>query len=227
MIVLYKNNGSPPARATMMLLHILGIEYEGHDINPIVRDQDTPEMTKKNPMRTIPFIDDDGFCLGDSHAIMLYLIDKYGKPEHSHLYPADKQKRATINQRLFFDTGVLFPRLRSVMALTYGGKLTELSKSMKHNIEDGYRILETYLGDTLFLADDIITLADISVITTISSLHGLQPIEGKWYPKLKQWYENMYRQEICRKINQPGAEYHVSSMKALMKHNKENQNSKL
>lgn len=46
MLVLYKNDGSPPARATIMLLHILGIEYEGHDINPVVRDQDTPEMTK-------------------------------------------------------------------------------------------------------------------------------------------------------------------------------------
>ena len=50
---------------------------------------------------------------------------------------------------------------------------------MIRNIEDGYRILEAYLCDTLFLADDVITLADISVITTISSLHGLHPIEGE------------------------------------------------
>lgn len=47
------------------------------------------------------------------------------------------------------------------------------------------------------------------------------------YPKLKQWFENMSRQEICKKINQPGAEDHVSGLKALMKHNKENQKSKL
>lgn len=48
MLVLYKNDSSPPARATIMLLHLLGIEYKGHDMNPVMRDQDTPEMTKVN-----------------------------------------------------------------------------------------------------------------------------------------------------------------------------------
>lgn len=46
MLTLYKNNASPPARATMMLLHILGIDYKEYDINPILRDQDTPKMSK-------------------------------------------------------------------------------------------------------------------------------------------------------------------------------------
>lgn len=42
----------------------------------------------------------------------MYLADKYGK--NDMYYPRDINKRALVNQRLFFDCGILFPRLRSV-----------------------------------------------------------------------------------------------------------------
>ncbi|XP_069360309.1 glutathione S-transferase 1-like isoform X2 [Maniola hyperantus] len=226
-LTLYKTDASPPARAVMMVADILGVKYDSYDINPVMREQDTPEMTQKNPMRTVPYMEEDGFCLADSHAIMLYLFDKYGTAEHSRLYPTDKRKRATINQRLFFDCGVLFQRLRSVMALTYTGRLTELSKSMIRNIDDAYRMLEAYLSDTLYLADEVVTLADISVITTMSTLHGLLPIDEKKFPKLNQWYNNMSKLELCERINQPGAEVHVASLKAFMEMNRSKLNSKL
>ncbi|XP_050350082.1 glutathione S-transferase 1-like [Nymphalis io] len=224
---IYKVDASPPARAVLMVADLLDIKYNACDINPLLREQDTPDMTKKNPMRTVPFIEEDGFYLGDSHAIILYLFDKYGKPEHSYLYPTDKQKRATINQRLFFDCGILFPYLRAVMAPTYTGRLTELSRSMVRNIENGYRMLEAYLSNSTYLADDVITLADLSVITTMSTLHGLLPIDSKKYPKLMNWFEKMSEKEICKRINQPGADQHVAGLKAFMENNKLNQKSKL
>lgn len=46
---------------------------------------------------------------------MPYLIEKYGTPEHLSLYPKNIETRATIHQRLLFDCGILFPRLRAVM----------------------------------------------------------------------------------------------------------------
>ncbi|XP_061379594.1 glutathione S-transferase 1-like isoform X2 [Danaus plexippus] len=171
--ILYKTDASPPARAVMMVAEILGVQYSNCEINPVLREQDTPEMTAKNPLRTIPYIEDDGFCLGDSHAIILYLFDKYAKPEHDHLYPSNVKIRAKINQILFFDCGVLFARLRSVMAPTYMGRLSELSQSMKRNIEDAYRIIEAYLSNTLYIADNNVTLADYSVLATMSSLHDI------------------------------------------------------
>lgn len=44
-----------------------------------------------------------------SHAILGYLVNQYGKDDS--LYPKEPKKRAVIDQRLHFDTGVLFPRL--------------------------------------------------------------------------------------------------------------------
>nr|UEN71119.1 glutathione S transferase-E5 [Glyphodes pyloalis] len=226
--ILYKNDQSPPARSVNMLIHLMGLDFvEPRLINPILREQDTPEMKKLNPMRTVPFIDEGDFSLGDSHAIVLYLLDKYGTAEHEYLYPKDKRKRATINQRLFFDCGVVFQRLRAVMAPTYQGRMTEMTKEVLSGIRNAYGILEAYLSETKYLADDVMTVADVCTISTMSSLDGLHPVDEKRYPKLKQWLTTMYSKDFVKQANEPGCKDHVDYLFILMEHNKQNQKSKL
>ncbi|KAM3961683.1 LOW QUALITY PROTEIN: glutathione S-transferase 1-like [Aphomia sociella] len=225
--ILYKTDASPPARTVLMTIYILDIKnIELRELNPVLREQDVPELKKKNPMRSVPIFDEGDFCLADSHAIVLYLLEKYGKPEHSYLYPKDMRIRATINHRLFFDCGILFPRLRSIMAPTYGGKLTEISKNMIRNLLDAYEMLEMYLSDSKYIAADHMTIADISILTTVSSLHGLHPIDEQRFPKLKQWLSTMNEKD-CKKINEPGSKLHVDGLKILMDYNKTNKESKL
>lgn len=55
---------------------------------------------------------DGGAIVNDSHAIMIYLVTKYGKD--GNLYPKDLAKQAKVNAALCFDCGVLFARLRFV-----------------------------------------------------------------------------------------------------------------
>lgn len=54
----------------------------------------------------MPTLVDNGKVLWDSHAISTYLIGKYAKDDS--LYPKDLYQRALIDQRLYFDCGVLF-----------------------------------------------------------------------------------------------------------------------
>ena len=42
----------------------------------------------------------------------MYLADAYGTDEA--WYPKDHKIRALVNQKLFFDTTVLFPRLKNI-----------------------------------------------------------------------------------------------------------------
>ena len=65
-----------------------------------------------NPQHTIPTLDDNGAVIWDSHAICTYLVSKYGKDDS--LYPKDLLVRAKVDQRLHFDTGILFARLRNL-----------------------------------------------------------------------------------------------------------------
>lgn len=61
-----------------------------------------------NPQHTVPtLVDDDGFTLWDSHAIMIYFMEKYATDDT--LYPKDLKRRAMIHQRFHFDSAVVWP----------------------------------------------------------------------------------------------------------------------
>ena len=62
----------------------------------------------------MPVIDDDGYILWESRAIMQYLCNQYA-PD-STLYPRDPEKRATVDRLLNFDLKTLS---HAVMAVHY------------------------------------------------------------------------------------------------------------
>jgi len=100
-----------------MLIKALNIEVKLIDVNIRKGEHLTPEFRMINPQHTIPtLVEDDGFILVDSHAIMGYLVDKYGKDDS--LYPRDLRKRATVNHRLHFECGILLPRNRALFRPT-------------------------------------------------------------------------------------------------------------
>jgi glutathione S-transferase len=70
----------------------------------------TEDFLKLNPQHTIPVLVDEGNGIWDSHAINVYLVEKYG--QNDVLYPKDHLIRAKINAALHFESGVLFARTR-------------------------------------------------------------------------------------------------------------------
>lgn len=68
---------------------------------------------KINPQHTIPTLVDGDFVIWDSHAITAYLVEKYATDDS--LYPKDLIKRTLVNQRLHFDSGILFPRVHDLV----------------------------------------------------------------------------------------------------------------
>lgn len=79
-----------------------------------------------NPLHTIPVLDDGGKIIRDSHAIIPYLADKYGK--NDSLYPKDHYRRAIINQKLHFDSGSVAMLLPPVLVIVFISSLFESLK---------------------------------------------------------------------------------------------------
>lgn len=59
-----------------------------------------------NPQKEIPVLDDDGFLLSESIAIMQYLCDQYAA--ENPIYPKEAKQRALVNHRLCFNAAFYY-----------------------------------------------------------------------------------------------------------------------
>ncbi|XP_026729227.1 glutathione S-transferase 1-like [Trichoplusia ni] len=201
-IIIHKTAVSPPARATLMLTKILGLNVETREVQLPTREQFKPAYLMKNPMHTVPLLEDGGFVLADSHAIMTYLTSKYGGTKQE-LYPKDVAARAIVDQRLYFDASILFPHLRSVINKVVKSRAPGLTTEQIADIEESYYIADKYLEATRYVAGDVLSLADISCVATISSLNSIIEIDEK-YVKLREWWALLQKEDWYQKENEPG-----------------------
>lgn len=111
-LILYTDDSCPPCIAVQMTAKHVGINFEKRHLNLVGWDHLKLDFLKVNPLHSVPTLVDDGNIFWDSHAIMPYLVTKYGSGEAKSLYPDDLVLRTKIQQCLYFDTGMLFSRLR-------------------------------------------------------------------------------------------------------------------
>lgn len=107
-IDLYSMGLSAPCRAVSMTAKMIGVELNIKITNLMAGDHMKTEFLAMNPQHNIPTIDDNGFYLNESKAICAYLVNSYAKDDT--LYPKDPKVRALVDQRLYFDMGVLYRR---------------------------------------------------------------------------------------------------------------------
>src|ERR1043166_3050332 len=96
-IKLYNSKVSPYARKVRLLPTERGLPLEKIDVDFQNGDQGKPEYLAMNPNGKVPVIDDDGFVLWESIAILKYLAGKAGR-----LLPADARTRAETDQWMFW-----------------------------------------------------------------------------------------------------------------------------
>ncbi|CAH0401615.1 unnamed protein product [Chilo suppressalis] len=80
-LLLYGSNESPPIRATLMLIEILGIQVQFKEVYLPTRDHYKQEYLEKKPLHTIPMLEDDDYRIVDRHAILPYLWKSKGLTE--------------------------------------------------------------------------------------------------------------------------------------------------
>lgn len=142
-----------------------------------------------NPEHSIPTITDGEFCLWESSVIMSYLANKYGKEEQvDTLYPKDPQTRARVDQKLYFATVMLNQRFPEYYYPQIMNKSPADPKQFK-KIEDAFELFNTSLEGQKFAIGNKITLADLSLVSSVSTFEAMQfPLEK--YPNVERWFKD-------------------------------------
>uniref|UniRef100_T1DNV1 glutathione transferase n=1 Tax=Anopheles aquasalis TaxID=42839 RepID=T1DNV1_ANOAQ len=190
-IKLYTTRRTPAGRAVELTAKLLGLELDIQYMDLTKKEHLTPEFLKMNPMHTVPTVNDNGVPLFDSHAIIIYLVSKYGKDDT--LYPKDLVQQAHVNAMLHFESGVLFARLRGILEPVFYWGQTEIPQEKLDSIQKAYELLEGTLstGGTDYLVGSSITLADVSVSTSLTTLNALFPVDAAKYPSVVAYLKRL------------------------------------
>merc|ERR1711971_62441 len=90
---------SQPCRALYIFLKLNKIPYEPKEVALRKGEHRQEEYSKLNPFQRVPVIDDDGFVLTESCAILKYLAAKHNVAEH--WYPKQNlQAQARVDEYL-------------------------------------------------------------------------------------------------------------------------------
>lgn len=109
-LVLYHAPFSPFSRSVLLLIRYLKIDVDIKVLNLMEKEQFDPEFVKINPQHTVPTINDNGFNLWESRAILTYLMESRAPLT----MPTSPKEKAILNQRLYYELGVLTQKLIAI-----------------------------------------------------------------------------------------------------------------
>ncbi|XP_062133489.1 glutathione S-transferase 1 [Drosophila sulfurigaster albostrigata] len=213
--VLYYAPRSPPCRAVLLTAAALNIELDLRTVNVKAGEHLTPEFLLLNPQHTIPVLDDNGTAVSDSHVICSYLADKYAGANDS-LYPKDPVKRRTVDARLFYDCGHLFPRVRFIVEPVIYFGVAEVPEDRITYMQKAYDGLEHCLTTAPYLAGSELTIADLCSVSSVSTAAAFAPIDAEKYPKLSEWLQRLQALPYYKENNQEGLDMLVNLAKGLL-----------
>jgi len=181
---------SPRAFKVLFAAHHLGIEHEMVFVDFAKQGQKTPGFTALNPNQRMPVLEDDGFVLWESNAIVQYLASL--RPQ-SGLLQSDLKARMTAVKWQFWETAHFDPACAIFMFERIVKPLFGRGETSTQEIERGEElmarlcpVLDSALQTSRYVAGDTLTVADISLgATLVSADQAKMPIEP--YRGIQRW----------------------------------------
>lgn len=183
---------APPTFRTLFAANYLGLDYTFEFVDLVKGEQHAPKIATLSPHHRVPILEDDGYVLWESNAILQYLAAK--KPESGLLPTHDVKAGLDVIRWQFWDSAhwgpacAIFIFEYLVKPLIGAGEpsAAEISRgtTLLSRCAD---VLEHELGKHRFVAEDQLTLADFTIGSSMVIAEPARyPLEA--YPAIRRWH---------------------------------------
>lgn len=200
MLVIWGRDNSVNVQKPLWCLEELGVPYVRKDAGGAFGIVDTPEYRALNPNGLVPTMDEDGFVLWESNAIVRYLAAKFSA---GGLWPVDLRVRAEADRWMEWQNTTLWPALRPVfwnlIRTPVAQRDPDEMEASRLKTAKVLGILDAHLATRAFVAGDTFTMGDIPVGCGVWRWMAL-PIERPPLPNLQRWFDALAQRPAFAKV---------------------------
>lgn len=183
-------------------LEEVGLPYRFHALDQTAGDLDSESFARLSPFHQIPVIEDDGFVIAESVAILLYVAEKAGR-----LIPNDAQGRTVVTQWCLAAVSTIGPTLQSIDLI----EIFDETRTATHVLEETRKLndrwfghLDRRLADREWIALPEFTVADIAMGSILRSTRKSGLMDP--YPHIKSYFERCHARPAWQRTLELAAE---------------------
>ena len=158
-IKLYRTPKSGHCHRAELMLAFLGLPYETIDLDLANGAHKAPEFLKISPFGLVPAIDDGGYTLADSNAILIYLVQTYAKG--SSWLPTDPKQAAEVQRWLTVAADNIYAGPCAARLVKVFGTSHDHAAAVA-KAHDLLKVIDAHLDGRDWLATNKITIADVA-----------------------------------------------------------------
>jgi len=182
---------SPRATKVIALANHLGLDCDLRLVDLFKGEQHRPEFAGLNPNERMPVLEDDGFVLWESNAILHYLASK--KPQ-SGLWPSDARDQADVLRWHSWEAAHWFPACAILAFERLIKKLSGQGEPDPAEVARGEKqfhqcaaVLNAHLRGRKWLVGNDLTIADFAVGAPLAVAEAARfPVAE--YAEIRRWY---------------------------------------
>lgn len=200
MLRIWGRSNSVNVQKALWCCEEMSLAYERIDAGGTFGVVNTQQYRNLNPNGLVPTIEEDGFVLWESNAIVRYLAAKHSA---GALWPEDLNIRAEADKWMDWQNTTFWPTFRPLFWNLVRTPLDQrdaqaMEESRLKTVEVlGY--LDAHLKNRAYIVGDALTMGDIPMGCAIWRWMGL-PIERAELPNVQRWFDTLSGRPAYKKV---------------------------
>lgn len=183
----------------VLALEEMGVAYERIDAGLQYGVNNTPEYLAANPTGLVPTIDDEGFTLWESNAVVRYLCAKHSAGK---FWPEDLRVRADADRWMDWQmslSNAMGPGFQQIVRMAPDKRDPQVIETSLTKTNKLVAMLDANLANRDFVAGADYGMADFSLAPIMHRWFNM-PCERAAAPNAERWYKRVMQRPAAQRV---------------------------